>query len=142
MTLAKIANLTDSEATIELLRLCGEAGDDERRILHVSMTGRDCPSERALTALEELVGAMPAEERRLQLEVARRLIVLGMRVYGRLRLREDPRLWDVEACAEDVDAVVYRAAEYLAGKSDGDMMDRSLDIMRASLSQAIRRGTI
>lgn len=142
MKLAKISNLSDSEATIELLRLCGEAGDDERRVLHISMTGRDCTTDKALPVLESLVGAMPATERRLQLAVARRVVVLGQRVYGRLRLREDPRCFDVEAVEEDIDGSVYRAAEHLQGKSDGKLLDRSLELMRASLAQAIRRGTI
>jgi len=136
-----LRSMTPSEVTLELLRLCGEAGAVERRMLLVFMCGDDrgvATPTTALSLLEETIAAMPDEERAIQLFIARRVVAVGQRGYGRFDLNAESRTFALEAILEDVDACVYRAAAEMQGRPDG-LLPRSLGIMRDALGKALRR---
>lgn len=141
MTLSPIRTLSASEVTRELLALCLEAGQTERRMMLVFIRGDDGgvkDHSEALARLYDLIGGAPDKARRMTLYFARRLIVAGQRVYGVLDLRTDRRQFSVEGLEEDADGAVYRMAADMAGRPDGFLTER-LESFRESLAQAVAK---
>lgn len=61
-----------------------------------------------------------ADERRVVLFIAERLLRGQRDHYGKLRLADDPRNWEIEAAEEYADASVYLACAVLARSRPGE----------------------
>jgi hypothetical protein len=67
--------------------------------------------------LLDVVGELGADERRVLLVLARRLLE-GQRCYGRLSIATDPRDWRRERALEIQDLLVYSAFEELKAATE------------------------
>lgn len=146
MAMTPIRSMAPGEVTIELLKLCGEAGAFERRMLLVSFCGNDrgtADPTASLAELEKMVSAAPEEERRVQLYIARRWIALGQRQYGRHDPQTDHRDMRVEAVEESCDGLFYAiAGTFRAGQSDEVFLKMWQKIARFGVEDAIRREAV
>lgn len=136
-----LRSLSRTEATIELLRLCVEAGDVERRMLIKHCFGDDRGVATAATALEFLkdtVGSLNDIDRLGLLYRSRRLVVLGQREYGRLDLASYSKDPAIEALEEDCDATHYRMIGELKGRPDG-LLNRSAETLKEALTALLAR---
>lgn len=139
--MTKIADLSPSAVTIELLAHADAAGPDERRVLWYAVTGIARPHV-SHSELRDCLGALPDDESRIQLALSRRLVGLGMRDYGSLDLATDRRDLVAEAVAEDIDGAVYRVCDLLRGRDPGRLLADGIDMARRSVAAAIRGGSL
>lgn len=140
--LAKVTDLSDSEATRELMSLVDQAGTFERQEMLVAITGEtELRLENTRAALMDFIARMPADERRRQVYLARRTVSQGMREYGAFDVDTDRRDMLVETLNELADSVFYLTAHRRRGGSP-ELLRRANMLCRDLLDEAFRKGAI
>ncbi len=140
--LAKVTELSESEATRELLSLINQAGKFERQDMITRITGEaSFQLDNTLEALLDFAARIPHDERCKQVYSARRTVEAGTKAYGVFDPDTDRRDMLVEGLQEAADLVFYLRAHVLRG-GDPSLLRDALNLFRRLLDGAYERRAI